>query len=243
MKTKQINLITILGILIIFNFNLKSQNILLTYDSKPVKADSAITVYVDVNSFYKAHIYVTNQTEQDMNIRIIKKEISVVSGSDNTFCWAGTCYSPQTLYSDYMLIETGITNKDFYSEYNPNGNPGKTTLTFKFSASSGDTALVTINFIGTTNSVNEQNTHKTFFKAYPSPCFNKLNFSYNLPSGYKNYNCVITNLSGIKCNEFEINPYINNLSIETNGLKPGLYNYLIQSESKILFTGKIVIFK
>ncbi len=98
-----------------------------------------------------AYVYITNNSASSINVKVRKKEISIIGGSVNYFCW-GLCFGPTVYESPNPIsIPSGATNNsDFYGDYLSNGNVGTSIIAYTFfdSDSPKDTARVTVKYIG-----------------------------------------------------------------------------------------------
>jgi hypothetical protein len=198
-----------------------------------------ITVYADINEPSAVHLDVTNQSQNDLNVRIKKIENTVISGSDNTFCWAGTCLPPTSYESKSMTITAGATISDFYGDYNANGILGLTSVTYVFLTNiPDDTAAVTINYIGSGTSVNNLNNETSFFRSYPNPANKEINIQSTVHSPQSTV-LRIYNIYGTFISQYSV--LSSQFSINTSEFPSGIYTYTLLSDKRRISSGKIII--
>jgi len=77
---------------------------------------------------------ISNISEEDLNVRVRRTEISLIQGTVNVFCWAGLCYPPFVDESpNSVIIPSGtIHSDDFSAHYNPNSMIGTSTIMYTF---------------------------------------------------------------------------------------------------------------
>src|SRR5688500_19415218 len=76
---------------------------------------------------------VVNTGTQPIDIKVSRKIISEVMGSENNFCWGVNCYPPFVSVSpDAETINAGASNTSFIGDYIPNGMAGITTIRYSF---------------------------------------------------------------------------------------------------------------
>jgi len=76
---------------------------------------------------------VENISDNNINVKVKKTEISVVPGTENSFCWV-MCYDASVLVSTkYITIPAHSMNStDFYGEYYPKGHLGTSIIRYTF---------------------------------------------------------------------------------------------------------------
>src|SRR5687768_6401808 len=96
-----------------------------------------------------ANFPIVNTGTQAVDVKVARKVISAVSGSENNFCWGVNCYPPFVSVSpDAETIPAAGSNNTFIGDYTPNGMPGITTIRYSFFKTTGspDSVHVTIRF-------------------------------------------------------------------------------------------------
>jgi len=96
-----------------------------------------------------AHVYVKNISTETRNVLVKKVILLNIEGSMNTFCWAGSCYGPNTYVSpSATVLLPGETATDFAGDLSPNGNEGIGTIMYVWfdENNTSDSAYVYVNF-------------------------------------------------------------------------------------------------
>jgi hypothetical protein len=228
------------------------QSLLLTYNSKPVN-DSVINVNVDVYESALIHVNVINQSNEDLTVRVKKIVNNAISGSENTYCWAGKCLHHDSIYSNRMSITAGDTIKDFYGDYNAKGNPGKTSVTYVFITNiSDDTAAVTINYNGTDVSVNNIKNEVLFFETFPNPADNVVNIRFSVLSSQSpllttsNLILIINDITGdvrskLSVPDSQLSALSSQFSINTSEYPSGIYSFTLLNKNRKIKSGQLII--
>jgi hypothetical protein len=130
-----------------------SQSLVLIFNGiEHADGDTLTLDSVDPNlGLMKAVIGIKNKGESSADVKVKKTSISLLSGSQNLFCWGTYCYSGNTNESQYAVtIPAKTTNLSFYAEYAPAmANVGKTVIEYKFYdvINAGNSAKVIVRYI------------------------------------------------------------------------------------------------
>lgn len=140
------NLFTLIA-LIFWVFLISQQSLSLSYEGGNIGLNDTVVVFGDsgVYTTMVVYIYVTNQTNQGLSVKVKKAEIQVVPGSENTFCW-GQCYIPTVYVSPDPVVIPAQTTDDhsFWGEYKPMGNLGTSILRYTFFVSDNPSDSVSV---------------------------------------------------------------------------------------------------
>lgn len=102
----------------------------------PLTHDTILDVYAfATQDVLEEHIYVTNNSSQELKLLVKKDELEVLDGSMNTFCFNGLCFPPHVFVAPYSLnMPPGHTSgeTDFYGDYYPAGLVGSTLIRYTF---------------------------------------------------------------------------------------------------------------
>lgn len=129
---KNVILITILSIW--FVNSAKTQILSLSDSTGSIANNETIAEYGQPTSdLIISYMFVTNNTANNLNVKVKKVELYQVSGAMNVFCW-GLCYPPDIYVSpDPLVIGPGMTNtSDFHGEFFPSGTTGASLLRYVF---------------------------------------------------------------------------------------------------------------
>ena len=227
------------------NFAL-AQNLSLEDASGPLNNADYVYIWGDSGMYtiMDSHFIVNNNGSSAIDVKVKKTEITVISGSENYFCW-GVCYMPETFISSEMInIAAGSSNThDFSGDYKPKGNLGQTTIMYTFFDVANTTDSVCINVVygATAASIEESLSVIEFSNAYPNPASSIVYFNYTLKPG--NYNAVLS-VSDILGSEIIHHSIVNpsgRTSIDVTSLESGVYFYSLQINGEPQFTRKLII--
>lgn len=70
------------------------------------------------NYIQEFHPNIKNNTNTDINFKILKNEIDIPEGSSNTFC-AGVCFPPSTTESGVITLSANSEYTEFHGEFHP----------------------------------------------------------------------------------------------------------------------------
>jgi len=206
-----------------------AQNLSLSHPSGALNHGDTIIVYVVNDVAHEEHVYVQNTSAANMNVKVRKQTIELLTGAFNTFCW-GQCFAPHVEESPNPVnIAAGATNtSDFYADYNANGEDGLTIVRYTFFDADNitDTADVYIYFYSTQASVKETIASKTeISNPYPNPAVNKCQFSYTVPFDSFDSKIVIMDLTGNIVQNISLVPGEGKATIDVSSLSTGIYFY------------------
>ncbi|MFZ4741083.1 MAG: T9SS type A sorting domain-containing protein [Bacteroidales bacterium] len=187
------------------------------------------------------YLLVKNISNTAINVKVKKIYNSIVSGSENTFCF-GVCYDPMTFLSDAVSIASNAVDSGFSADYNAHGGGGTSSIRYVFfnTANTSDSASVILNFT-TTVGINDIAQSGIYFsEAYPNPASGTISFNYSIPeqTAAKIY---IANILGAKVADVELSDLSGQKSINTANLKDGIYFYSLIVNDKIFKTRKMII--
>jgi hypothetical protein len=190
--------------------------------------------------FMKAVIGVKNKGESGIDIKVKKTSISVISGSQNLFCWGTYCYSENINESPNPVnIPAKTTNQSFYAEYAPTiANVGKSVIEYKFYdiMNAGNSAKVIVKYLEGKTEVNEFQEIEYFNISINNA--GMIRISYNL---LRRSQIVIQNLSGQIVGEFPLT--LGNFSVLLPiHFEKGMYLCSLIRSNKIIQSKKFLVF-
>jgi hypothetical protein len=206
-----------------------------------------VHVFIANNEAHEEHVFVTNSSTADIDVKVRKDEISVLAGAFNTFCW-GQCFSPTVTESqDAITISAGATNtNDFYADYFADGADGLTVVRYIFFDENqpNDSADVYIFFHTSPTSISEQISLKTeISNPYPNPASTKCHFSYTIPMTANDARIVIMDIAGNTSLSTTIPPGDGKVTVDVSSLASGVYFYSLWVFDKPHTTRKLMIQK
>ncbi|PKP02384.1 MAG: hypothetical protein CVU11_12055 [Bacteroidetes bacterium HGW-Bacteroidetes-6] len=239
--------IFIISILAVFAFSSAlAQNLTISDASGVLAPNAYIYVWGDSGTYttIEAHLSVTNNSVSNLDVKLKKAEVSVVSGTENSFCW-GQCYIPSVFVSpDPLTIDAGTTNTGgFLGEYKPKGILGVSTIRYTFYDSNNvnDSVAVYVVYGATPASIAIKPVTIEFSNAFPNPATSVVSFNYDLQSVQGYGELVITDLLG---GEMLVSPLSNDkgkLSVDVSGFTGGVYFYSLRVDGKSQFTRKLIV--
>ncbi len=224
-----------------------AQQLELTWNDEPLP--DTVGVYGDAGGDFELvfKAYLKNGTDQDLRIAAARETLSAIDGTDNSFCWAGNCYSPMTDTSsaEYdMVVPAGQISGDFFSGHYTHANKfGETvvkyTLFERGNIENNATVVVVFKYslTGVENNVFDG---VSISDAYPNPATGKVNFDFNL-SGINHASVKIINLLGSVVKNIDLTVGDNKTSIDVSDLPQGVYFYSIVANGNIYQTKKLII--
>ena len=222
-----------------------AQSLSLSYSGGSIPNGGSITVGGDASTIIEGHVYFTNNTGSAVNVMVKKTEISLITGSDNSFCFNGSCYPPFVYVSlTAFSLAGGATNTTtFYGDYSANGNTGISTVAYTFynQADPNDSAQVVVNY-DATSGINGHTALKTdLSNGYPNPASSYVSFRYSLGSEVTSARVVLMDLLGTEIRQQELNDPEGKVVFATSDLANGVYFYAFVINDKKVLSRKLVI--
>lgn len=240
-----LKLYTFLFLFLTLSVFAKSQSLTFNYNGSDVSG-SEITVSGSASDEeIKVIIYITNTTENDLSVKVKKRILVDLEGSENTFCLLN-CFAPNVTESpDPINIEAGTTTgpDDFYVQFYPNGNSGEAQISYEaFLADNPDdkvTVTVIFNIVPTGIGLNR---HFAKLNAYPNPVVgSKLNISYSIPGSFVNSKIALYNILGVKVAELPVYEPSSTIDFNVSSLPKGVYFYSLEVDGRNAITKRVVI--
>jgi len=190
-----------------------------------------------------ALVYVKNNTQQPLSVKVKKVELSLVDGTINMFCW-GLCFAPQVYVSpDSIMIDGDSVNRtDFSGHYIPSSYKGVSVIRYVFfnTANTNDSVCVNISYSAFPLGISNAQGSAVLSNAYPNPANSNVSFNFNV-TGSENNSIVIRNILGSVVSAMTLSGNSGKITIDTGDLAEGVYfcSLLINGESTI--TRKLII--
>lgn len=218
-----------------------SQNSLkLYYNNNLLANDDSIYFFMDSSQYTAQYVQlaVENISDNNLNVKVKKTEISVVPGTENSFCWV-QCYDASVLVStQYITIPAhSINTNDFYGEYYPKGHLGTSIIRYTFfdMNNATDSASMIAVYVATPVGIEELVENNNIL-LYPNPNSGIANLNLDFE---KDFTIEIFNSLGAKV--FQENIISN--SIDLSQLQEGIYYYRIKENNQIKTSNILVIQK
>jgi hypothetical protein len=192
------------------------------------------------------NIVCTNTSGTSLEVKVRKKAVSIVPGSQNYFCW-GNCFLPTVFESpDPMTILAGDTTDllQYSAHYKPNDNCGASTVMYTFFDMNdvNDSICIVITFDCPLGIQDLAKNEIEFSNAYPNPASEYTVFSYSLPLTYKgDYMLIIRDMVGNLVSKTPITDDAGTIKIITDGFGDGVYFYSLMIDNTPYLTRKLII--
>ncbi len=187
----------------------------------------------------------TNLLGVDANVSVVKNDVSIVDGAENTICW-GACFPPGVDSTGVTLVAAGAsTDRDYFlGDYNALGHPGTSIIWYKFyNVDNEDQYLeVVVKFVAAPNAIDENMLSGIKFSdIYPNPANDFVTLDYKLVPGVKGGSVRISNLLGAVVSETAIDLNSNSVRMDVSNLEGGIYFYSVVLNGEILHSKKLII--
>jgi len=214
------------------------------------KLPDTVGIYGDADGDFELvfEAYLKNGTDRDLRIGAARETLQAVEGTDNSFCWSGSCYSPMTDTSDAthdLLLPAGNFSPDppFSGHYTHLSKFGETMVKYTlFERGNLDNSVSVVVIFKYSLTGIEDNSFNdiSFSNVYPNPATSTVNFDYKLSSN-SNATISIVNLLGNVVKRSNLNPASNKISIDVSNLPQGVYFYSIDVNGKVYKTQKLIV--
>lgn len=227
---------------------LYSQSLTISYKGIDVSNKEILAEGSSSDNEIIAYLKINNTSAEQVLVKVRKIEISVINGSQNSFCF-GVCYAPSVYESIFPhTISAGGNTKDsiFSVTYCPCGIAGQTVIryeVFDVNDPENKKVSVTVNFTGSPPSgIDKNSTARETFIIYPNPCYHdQLTISFNR-SGTLNFNrMILTTSSGIVLNSFTEIDHSDSFLVDVNNYPDGIYFLFLIGDKGAKRTEKIII--
>ncbi len=230
--------------ILLLGFEVKSQSfVLLDKDKNDITGKTIRCSDTSTDGIMKAYVLVKNKSAAAKNVKVKKREISVIQNTENLFCWGENCY-PTTVFTspNAFSIDAGATTltKNFYGEYSPKFHRGTTTIVYTFfdADQTSDSAKVTVQFDYLTPSRIEK-TESTDLNVFPNPADAKITFSYIIENSAATIQ--IFNIAGILVKKLQLTPNSREINCNVSDLPSGVYFYSLTVAGKTIKAKKLIV--
>ena len=186
---------------------------------------------------------VKNVSTNSISIKVKKTELSIVSGSENYFCWS-QCYVPSIFVSpDSIVFSTGSTNTNFSGDYSSKGHRGASYIMYTFfdMYNTNDSIAFVAKYIaGSGVGIENSQAKAKVSNIYPNPARNTISLNYDL-NGTQYAQLEIHNILGSLVKTIEIDETSGFLNIDVTDLNNGVYFYSFIVNNKVITSKKLVI--
>jgi hypothetical protein len=228
----------------LFSLHASSQNLDLTWSGGSISNGATIDVSVDVNSMIEVHVYVTNNSSSSKEIKVRKEDVTMVSGSWDTYCIGGSCYPGTVLTSPgSVVIPASETDSTFTGDYYPGGNTGTSMIRYTFFCVNdpNDTVSLFIRYTGAIMVPELSMNTPVLSNPYPNPASDRVYFDYEHMGFDIPWYIIIRDMTGRQVREVVVPSGAGTLEIDLSGITPGIHFYSLLKGNSIVQTRKLII--
>lgn len=252
---KTILLLFFLGGLFLFTQaqNTKVQNdITLTYNGVALGDTVDLIGTPGVLGELVFHAIIHNNTDNGMNVLVARNNIDVVDGTENSFCWPTSCWSPMVDTSlDYGFIPAGGQSGDdefsgHYSYNDANGNHLYGTSFVKYSFFDKDhfdviDTVIVKYMLGYVGVAENAFSSTKVSDVYPNPAASFTSIDYHMNKAVQTGEFRIINLVGKVVKKVPLKAREGTMKINLSNLSEGLYFYTVSFDGTIYKTKKLIV--
>jgi len=224
-----------------------AQNLSLSYPGGIIPDGGSVIFSTPANvaiTSGQRNIFVHNNGAGDAVVICTKEIIDTIPGTENAFCWGGSCYTPDVYVSPgSALIAVGDSTDQsgFSGDYNPHGIVGDSHIRYIFTNTQNhETVSVVVTYNATAVGVkNYAQTNNSKLTISPNPASNVATIDYASTSS--NMSIVVKNLLGAVVFTSELSGSNGKISINTTDFTDGIYFVTTMSNGTPLSTKKLVV--
>lgn len=224
-----------------------SQSIEISFDGSVIPNGGTITP-TDTSSqvSFAINLGVKNKSTNSIPIRVKKKDLYLVSGTENSFCW-GQCEPPGVdTSSSVITLAAGVSDKNsFVGDYSALGFAGKSRVMFTFFVDNNpnDSTSIIIEYnAGSAVGFFKPIASVDNFQAFPNPAKSMVNINYN-GSNLVNAKIEIRSIIGTLAKTITVNAQSGEFKFDVSDLNNGVYFYSLLINDKTLISKKLIIQK
>ena len=221
-----------------------SQNLHIYRNGNLLTNNQVLTLTGGTSEIIKLPLHVKNTASATLSVKAKKIQNSLVTGSENSFCFAGTCYDPSTITSlASATIASNVFDTTFEADYNANGRSGNSNITYVFfnTANPSDSISVIVNYTTSVGINDISKSDISFSNAFPNPASSIITFTYALPKQCTSAKISIRNILGASIEEVLLNNLNGEKTINISEFKNGIYFYSLIVDEKVFYTRKLII--
>jgi hypothetical protein len=237
--------ILFLGLSMFIFITAYAQSLSLSWSGGAISNGQTITIIGDTAGTVFSEVDITNNGTDTLSVKVKKKELSLVSGSENSFCWLN-CYLPNIYVSPYFInMIPDSLYIDFSGEYKAHGNVGASQVMYTFYDMNNvnDSVCVIVNYDCSMSSVPDLGkVNVEFSNAFPNPADAYTSFTYSFPaSSTPNSRLIVRDLVGNIVAESNLTDQNGTIKIYTEKLNDGVYFYSLLLEDQVYLTRKLIV--
>jgi hypothetical protein len=221
------------------DFSILDGDITVVNESTLVEFSSDVQVGV-----LEKQLKIVNNTDETMELYVRRIVSEEVSGSENSFCFGETCYPSSTDTSiNVLVLDPGAVDASFRADYLPNGNAGKTTVTYEFFtlAKGVEEVRESVTVIFNISGVGIGENALAIGRTYPNPAVSSVTIEYKLNPSGGTANLLLRNITGQTLNLIPVNRYAGKAELDVSGIVNGVYTLSLIDGNRVIANKKIVV--
>lgn len=203
-------------------------------------SESTISTWGSAGEFELiSYVNVTNNSGNDLDVRVKRIERNMTSGMANAICWV-QCYIPSVSVSpDIITIPAGGTATDFSGHLYPNGVTGNAVIDYVFYDDNNpmDSVVLTVTYDVYGVGLDEAAIHS---EVYPNPASDFILFDFNA-AATDEIEISIFDMLGNQVISKPIDTMQSNAKIDVRELSNGAYFYQFKINGVLGETKRLVI--
>jgi len=214
-------------------------------DTAVVNTSTLVEFTSDVQvSQLEKQLKVVNNTDETVELyvrRIINQE---VPGSENSFCFGETCYPSSTDTSvNAVSLSPGIADASFRADYMPNGNAGKTSITYEFYnlAKGREEIRESVTVIFNISGVGLEENAMAIGRTFPNPASSIVTVEYKLSPGTASSELLLRNITGQTLSRTPLDRYAGEAKLDISWLANGVYTLSLIDDNNVVSNKKLVV--
>lgn len=195
-------------------------------------------------SLMEKQLLLVNNTGESAEIYVRRIINEQVSGSENSFCFGVICYPPFVDTSSVVtILEPGAVDSSFRADYIPNGNAGKTSITYEFYNMAKGRAEIreSVTVIFNLSGVGVDEKIQAIRRTYPNPASSSVTIEYDLKPGTADARLIVRNLAGQVVGQVPVDRHANKVDVDVSWLASGIYTITLIDGSLVVDNNKIVV--
>jgi hypothetical protein len=214
------------------------------YTQSLVVTSASTQISGDPGTLLQGFATVQNVSAVPVDVSVQKVYNGLATGHHSSFCWGIICVDTATLTSPVPEnILPGASNTTFYSDLQPTGNVGVSTIIYRFYVDTvpSDNASITFTFDANITGIAELLASGVVLTSpFPNPANGYTQMGCNL-SNAKNAKIVVYNMLGSVVREIRVADKQNVVTISTADLKSGMYLYSLINNDKVIASKKLLV--
>lgn len=234
---------TLIFALLIASASVFAQSLALSHGGTPVNNGDTLEVVVpQLSVTMDYYLDLTNVSDEDVMVKVIKNELDMVSGSTAALCFGGLCYPPTTMQSTAMMVMGNNTiDSAFHLSYKtPVAGVSYVEFTFANEDDEDDYVSMVFKLVYDPTSI-VSTAVATKMRAYPNPASENVTVEYAYSGQSNNVKLVIKNLVGATVYTRNLDANGNKVRVDVSDYNAGIYFYSIEADGRPLVTKKLLV--